>query len=210
MALYEEALTLAEARERYFATNGFNPAYDDRWVTLRLGRRSLPVFPNTRARVAAARVHDLHHVAADYDTSWLGEGEIAAWELAGGCGSYLAAWVLNLSAFVIGCCISPGRVLRAFVRGRRTKNLYGEGLEPARLMQKVGDVRRELGLDQAVPNASTGELLAFVGWLVLGVLYAFGGTLSLSFFVFALWKMPHTIKALPVSHGQSGTTAPAR
>ena len=91
MALYAETLTLAEARERYFAENGFNPAYDDRWVKLRFGRRSVPLFPNTRARVAAARIHDLHHVTAEYETTWVGEGEIAAWELASGCGPVLRA-----------------------------------------------------------------------------------------------------------------------
>jgi hypothetical protein len=210
MALYAETLTLAEARERYFTENGFNPAYDDRWVKLRLGSRSFPLFPNTRARVAAARIHDLHHVTAGYDTTWTGEGEIGAWELASGCGRYLAAWVLNLSAFAVGCCISPRRMLRAFVRGRRTKNLYGEGYDAARLTQRVGDVRRELGLDQAVPSASAMEVLAFVGWLLLGALYAFGGMLSLAVLVFSLWKMPSEGKALSAPHAQGGTAAPAQ
>jgi hypothetical protein len=118
--------------------------------------------------------------------------------------------VLNLSAFAIGCCISPKRMLHAFVRGRRSKNLYGEGFDAARLTQKVGDVRRELGLDQAVPSATAAELLAFVGWVLLGALYAFGGMLSLAAFAFSLWKMPREGKALPAPHAQAGTTAPAQ
>ena len=209
MVRYDEALTLAEARERYFAENGLDPTYSDRWVKLRLGRRSVPLFPNTRARVAAARIHDLHHVAAEYDTSWLGEAEIGAWEIGSGCGPYLAAWVLNLSAFAIGCFISPPRVLRAFVRGRRTKNLYAEGFDSARLSQRLGEVRRELELDRAVPEASGADLFSFTGWVALAALYVFGGVLSLLLFALALSKMPRTSPAL-APHAENGTAAPAQ
>ena len=38
----------------------------------------------------------------EYDTNWVGEAEIGAWEIASGCGRYLAAWVLNLGAFGLG------------------------------------------------------------------------------------------------------------
>jgi hypothetical protein len=190
MVHYDESSTLEEARERYFADNGFNRAYDERWVRLRMGGRSLPVFPNTRARVAGVRIHDLHHVATGYETSWTGEGEIAAWELAGGCGPYLAAWVLNLGGFGIGCWIAPRRVLQAFVRGRYSRNLYAQGYDPARLSQPVGALRRELGLDRPTPAASAADLALFAGWLVLGLLYAFGGMLSVAILAFAMWKMP--------------------
>jgi hypothetical protein len=209
MVRYDETLSLAQERERYFAENGFDPTYGDRWVKLRLGQRSLPMFPNTRARVAAVRIHDLHHVAAEYDTTWLGEAEIAAWELGSGCGPYLAAWVLNLSVFGIGCFISPRRVLRAFVRGRRTKNLYAEGFVSARLSQKVGDLRRELELDRAVPEASAADLFSFAGWIALGGLYAFGGVLSFALFALAMSKMPRAEPAL-ASHAENGTAAPAQ
>jgi hypothetical protein len=190
MASYDDGLSLAAARDRYFDENGFGRSYDDRWVRLRVGRRQLPVLPNTRARVAAARIHDLHHVATGYDTSWLGEGEIGAWELASGCGPYLAAWVLNLGAFGVGCWLSPRSMLRAFVRGRHTKNLYAEGYDPARLARSVGELRRELALDQPVPAAGAADLWLFAGWIAVALLYAFGGVLSFALLALAMWKMP--------------------
>jgi hypothetical protein len=190
MASYDDGVSLAAARDRYFDENGFGRGYDDRWVRLRLGGRYLPVLPNTRARVAAARIHDLHHVATGYDTSWLGEGEIGAWELASGCGPYLAAWVLNLGAFGVGCWISPRSMLRAFVRGRRTKNLYAEGYDPARLARSVGELRRELKLDQPVPEAGAADLWLFAGWIAIALLYTLGGVLSFALLALAMWKMP--------------------
>jgi hypothetical protein len=190
MAHYDESSTLEEARERYFADNGFSGGYDEPWVRLRFAGRMLPVFPNTRARKAGVRIHDLHHVATGYETSWTGEGEIAAWELAGGCGPYLAAWVLNLGGFGIGCWIAPRRLLQAFVRGRNSRNLYAEGYKPARLAQSVGALRRDLGLDRPTPAASASDLVLFAGWLALGLLYAFGGVLSVATLAFAMWKMP--------------------
>jgi hypothetical protein len=212
MTRYDEALTLGEARDRYFAENGFSSAYSDRWVKLRLGSRQVPVMPNTKARVAAVRVHDLHHVATDYETTWVGEGEISAWELASGCGPYLAAWVLNLAGFSIGFFLSPRRILRAFVRGRRSKNLYGEGFNPMRLSQRVGDLRHELGLDAPAPRATLRDLLAFTGWVLLGVLYNLGGTLSLVTLAVALLKMParEAAKQLSAAPHASNSAAPAQ
>jgi hypothetical protein len=190
MAYYDDASTVADARERYFAAAGLASGYDDRWVRVRLGKRSLPLFPNTRARVAAVRIHDLHHLATGYDTTWTGEGEISAFELPSGCGPYLAAWVLNLGAFGIGCLIAPRRLLAAFVRGRQSRNLYGEGFDPMRLAQTVGALRRELGLDRAPQPASAVDVAVFAGWVLLGLLYAFGGMLSFATLAFAMWKMP--------------------
>jgi len=205
MAHYDDGSSLAEARERYFSENGFPRDYDDRWIRLRFAGRYLPVFPNTRARVAAARIHDLHHVATGYDTTWTGEGEIGAWELASGCGPYLAAWILNLGGFGIGCWIAPRRLLQAFVRGRHSRNLYGEGFDPARLGHTVGAVRRELGLDRAAPRASALDLWLFSGWVLLGFVYAFGGMLSLATLSFAMWKMPREPR--PAADAQTGAAA---
>lgn len=68
--------TVAEARARYFAANGFDErGYAARWVRLQAG--PIPIyFPNTRARVRSVRVHDVHHVVTGYATTWTGEAEI--------------------------------------------------------------------------------------------------------------------------------------
>jgi ubiquinone biosynthesis protein Coq4 len=38
------------------------------------------------------RLHDLHHLVTGYPTDWKGELEISAWEIAGSCRGYVAAW----------------------------------------------------------------------------------------------------------------------
>ncbi len=161
MATYDDALSLGAARERYFAASGFDASsYEAAFVPLVAGPIRLWL-PNTAARVRAVRLHDLHHVLTGYDTSWTGEGEIGAWELGSGCARHTAAWVLNLYAFVIGCAIAPRATFRAFVRGRRTRNLYREEYRDDLLARSVGEQRRALGLDRAPGPARPVDALAF-------------------------------------------------
>jgi hypothetical protein len=113
-------MSLLEARALFFrrANLGHDGGYTDRWV--RVESKPIPFyFPNTQARAAAARLHDLHHIAAEYQTDWPGEAEIAAWEIASGCAHHYWAWILNLGALTIGMALYPKRLFRAFVRGRR-------------------------------------------------------------------------------------------
>ncbi|HKW42163.1 MAG TPA: hypothetical protein VJN39_13010 [Gemmatimonadales bacterium] len=107
----------------------------------------IPVwFPNTEGRRRAVRLHDLHHIATGYDTSLVGEAEIGAWELAGGCADYYAAWYLNAVAVEIGLFLSPRRLWHAFVRGRHSTNLYRLGFDERWLDDSVGALRERLGL----------------------------------------------------------------
>jgi ubiquinone biosynthesis protein Coq4 len=86
-------------------------------------------------------------VLTGYTTSWRGEAEIAAWELASGCRDHWAAWFLNGSAALIGRFIAPRAVWRAFRRGRASRNLYAREWDDRILERSVGELRRELGLD---------------------------------------------------------------
>jgi ubiquinone biosynthesis protein Coq4 len=136
------------ARARYFTENGLGDGgYDDRFVVLRVAGVPALVLPNTRQRVRSVRIHDLHHVLTGYATSWRGEGEIAAWELASGCRDHWAAWLLNLSAATIGLFVAPRAVWDAFRRGRATRNLYDREWDDGMLDRSVVELRRELGLD---------------------------------------------------------------
>ena len=146
----DHAETVREARSRYFADNGLSEeGYRARWVVLRAG--PVPLYlPNSRARQRAVPLHDLHHVATGYATTWTGEAEIAGWELAAGCGRYCAAWGLNLGAFGLGLLIAPRRSMRAFRRGRRgRRTLYRDqtGFDQSLLDLTVGDLRRRLALE---------------------------------------------------------------
>src|SRR5438105_10771164 len=135
MSCYPDTMSLRNARTLFFERGnlGADGGYSSRWVRV----ESKPIafyFPNCRSRVAAARLHDLHHIVAEYGTDWPGEGEIAAWEIASGCGGYHAAWLLNLGGFGAGLLIAPRRVFHAFLRGRHAKtNLYKNGIDESQL-----------------------------------------------------------------------------
>lgn len=144
---YDGSLEVDEARRRYYEANGFPPDGGDSesWVKVKVG--FIPFwFPNSDARRRAVRLHDLHHVATEYDTDMIGEAEIGAWEVGAGCGRYWAAWMLNLMAMSYGLVFAPRRVSRAFRRGRKSTSLYHRGFGPDLLEVTVADLRRQLGL----------------------------------------------------------------
>jgi len=162
--LQPESLSLREARARFFAENGFGAdgGYGKRWF--KIGTKRIFVYlPNLEPRIKAVRLHDLHHVVTGYRTDWRGEAEIGAWEVAGGCGRYWAAWVLNFGSFAFGVIVVPRRTWRAFVRGRHSRNLYGGEFRDSLLDETVGGLRERLGLADP-PAATTGDRLAFAGW----------------------------------------------
>jgi hypothetical protein len=132
-------------------------------------------FPNTVARVKAVRFHDLHHVLTEYPTTWRGEAEIGAWEVATGCAAHYQAWLLNLLAFAIGLVINPRGVYRAFMRGRRSRNLYRAKFSDELLARRVGDVRRELELDGAAAPHAPADRGAFACWSLVSAA-VFAGT----------------------------------
>src|SRR5258708_31947833 len=109
MAYYSPELTMRDARAEYFDRNNFKDGgYNDKWVSLKIG--PIPFgFPNTKARVRPVKLHDLHHVLTEYETTCTGEAEIGAWEIASGCADHYAAWLLNMGGFLIVLLIAPIR-----------------------------------------------------------------------------------------------------
>lgn len=156
------AVTLREMRDRYLHEAGLGDGgYDDDWVQVMLGPIPI-VFPNTAGRKRVVPIHDLHHALTGYRSDWTGEAEIAAWELATGCRTHVAAWFLNLSVLALGVLVAPRRAFRAFLRGRHTGNLYGGVADAALLARTVEDVRRELHLDDDRPSRATlSDVVAF-------------------------------------------------
>lgn len=169
---YDPALTMREARAQYFAANQFGPdgGYSDPWVNFKLGPVPLP-FPNSASRVRALRFHDMHHILTGYDTTFIGELEIGAWELAAGCHNEPFAWFINLSA--MGAFLaSPRRIFRAFVRGLRSQSLYGQDAESLLSMQ-VRDVRTKLSVPSGeVTSVKISELAQFC--IAVGVGFVVG------------------------------------
>lgn len=156
--LYDDALTMQQARAIYFGTNGFGAdgGYSDAWVDFKLGPLPFP-FPNTKARVRAVQYHDLHHVLTGYATDTLGEFEISAWEIGAGCRDFVAAWQLNLAGMFAGLLTAPVRTVRAFFRGLQSQSLYGRDFE-ALLARSVGELRRECGVDAPLRRPSPFDL----------------------------------------------------
>jgi hypothetical protein len=176
----DDTRTMGEARQHYFDANGFDGTYGERWVKLQAGRFAL-YLPNAAGRVRAVKLHDLHHVATGYPTTWTGEAQIAAWEIAGGCGGFAWAWMLNLQGLAIGLAIAPRAVFRAFVRGRHSRTLYrgARGLREETLRRSVGAVRRELGLDRPPPPAGPIDGAAFAVWAAAALAFTAAPLLAL-------------------------------
>src|SRR5215203_1637137 len=141
MPRYSDASTIRSARAEYFERSGFarDGGYTDRWVRLKASGVTVLVFPNTAARVRSVKLHDIHHVLTEYDTTWTGEAEIGAWELASGCARHYAAWMLNIGAVGIGMLFAPKRVWTAFKRGRRSDSLYRTTFSDELLDETVGE-----------------------------------------------------------------------
>ncbi len=143
----------------------------DRWlITIRIEGVGV-TFPNPPAHGRALRAHDLHHVLTGYDTSWVGEAEISAWELAGGSGRYVAAFGFDLAGTGLGLLFAPRRTFAAWVRGRRSKNLFRRGYDDALLDRSVASVRRDLGLDAPVCASTARDFASFALWSALGAIW---------------------------------------
>ncbi len=175
-----------DALADFYRLNGYGEdgGISARWVRVTLKPLPLSFYiPNFDARRQALRLHDIHHLATGYQTNLAGEAEIAAWEIGGSCTTYWAAWLLNFAAFCYGWVCLPHRVFRAFVHGRRTRNLYHEGWCDGFLDETIGRMRRHLELVQPAPRAGLSDVALYLAWVMIaivttvGVVVAIGGLL---------------------------------
>jgi len=132
-------------RDRYLAQNGLGiesytakkfPVYFFRWAVWLPNPGFLPT-------------HDLHHVLTGYGTGLVGEAKISAYELHGGCGSFMIL-VLCLGAIVFGMLVAPKRIWSAWQESRGASNLYRSSIPYESLLEmNVGDLREQLGLPRS-------------------------------------------------------------
>ncbi len=175
---FSDELGLEEALKLFFdddLVQDSEGGYNARWAKIKMGPLTL-AFPNSASRVRALKLHDLHHIAAGYDTSFVGESEIGAWEIAGGCADHWPAWVLNLSAMAMGIFLAPLACLRAFARGRRTRNLYRTAYEDALAQGTVGKLRGFLDLEQSPARPKLADGLLYGFWSVVGLVLMLAST----------------------------------
>jgi hypothetical protein len=188
---YPPTLTLREALDIFFKKYnlGEEGGLNKNWAYLDFGYFRLP-FPNTASRKKALMFHDIHHIAAGYESDWRGEAEIAAWEISTGCGSYTAAWVLDIGGLAMGLCFFPIVTYRAFIRGQRTLNLYHHTLTREQAVSMtIGELQNKLLLDKPDPHpASAKELFSFITWAVISLAAGFT-CFVLPFILLGWWLM---------------------
>jgi hypothetical protein len=68
-----------------------------------------------------------------------------------------------------GLVVFPRAVYRVFVRGRHSRNLYGEAWDESILTRRVGEVRHRLRLDVEEARPTGDDRLAFVKWAAASV-----------------------------------------
>lgn len=145
------SLTVLAARDAYLAENGFDTSgYTANTFDVEAFGRSYS-FRNTADRKWAIPLHDLHHVATGYGTDLVGEAEIGAFELVGGCRTPVV-YGLNIVAVAMGFFVAPLRTLRAFAHARRAgaRALYRTPATMDDLLAlSLGDLRARLGLPHA-------------------------------------------------------------
>jgi hypothetical protein len=132
--------------------------------------------PNFAARKKAVLKHDIHHIVTNYPSTFIGETEIGAWEIASGCKSYWVAWMLDMSGMMTGILFNFLGVLKAFARGRRTKNLYYNIISNDKALDmKPGELQKILSLDKYSKNTkpSFSDFIVFGAWAFIGAIYSF-------------------------------------
>jgi len=153
---------IKDALQVYFSKYHFEDGgYNLKWFKIKLGPFYFP-FPNTKSRIAAVKLHDVHHLLTGYTAFFKGETEIGAWEIASGCGPYKIAWFLNFGSFFYGVFLYPRSLYKAFMRGRRaeTNLYYGMPYDEALLNTAVIELKQKLGIDSKTTN-TVGDSLLF-------------------------------------------------
>jgi hypothetical protein len=163
------------------------------YVKVEFTEKIFVYFPNFDARRKAVFKHDVHHIATGYTSTFKGETEIGAWEIASGCRHYWVAWVLDMQAVMIGMLFNPVGVYKAFVKGRRTKNLYRDIFTDDQLMDMpLSTIKKNMQLTD-YPFKQKGNLIDFLLFLLLLLFGAVHSILSLLLLPFVLFYTIYVI-----------------
>ncbi len=174
--------------------------FGDSKVKIGITKHLFFYIPNFSSRKKAVLKHDIHHIITEYPSNIKGETEIGAWEVASGCNTYWIAWALNLHSLGIGIWFNLPGVYHAFVRGRRSKNLYSNLVTDKRAMEMPVDELRHL---LSIPpyhqelKSTIQDFFFFLIWLLIAVIYAIASIIVLPFiilyniFLFAKRKKNH-------------------
>lgn len=192
MATYSPQQTLREALDIFFKQYnlGEEGGLNQDWAYLDFKFFRLP-FPNTASRKRALIYHDIHHIVTGYKSDWQGEAEIGAWEVSTGCGDHTAAWVLDIGSLLMGVCFFPRKTFRAFIRGKRTLNLYGNTYtKEALLPMQIGEIQKMLLLNiEHNQPATAKEIFSFIQWFIIaGLTWGLPFLFLFAFILYTVFK----------------------
>lgn len=166
--------SVKQALDSFYENNNLplDGGKSDPWVRYSVGRVSFTVFPNFSYREEAITRHDLHHVLNDIDTSNLGEGLIASWELGAGCKYYWFNWFMESQALWFGILRNIKGTWNHFVTGRNSKSLFeGQALDPV-LEMSLSDFRSEyLPLEKEL-NYKISDYFLFISYALMGAFFS--------------------------------------
>ena len=158
--------TLRELLPHFRAAHGVPPDGAQGQSHWYLGRGLLHVrMPNFAWRRRALPLHDAPHLLTGYPCTPAGEMQMAAWEFAAGRFPHAGATAFCLPLVGMGAVCFPRRTFAAFVRGRRSRSLYGEGDDVLAL--RVGQARERFIADAQRATARDG--VAYVGIVALSL-----------------------------------------
>ena len=159
--------------DNYLAADGGQSSSS---VKIVLAGNFIIYYPNFNARRKAVLKHDIHHILTEYNTDLSGESEICAWEIASGCKGYWAAFFIDTSGIMIGFLFNYWGVLKAFARGRKTKNLYHDMFTDEKVVDfTVSELRSKLNLDKFSKNTKP----AFTDFILLNLFAVYGAIYSI-------------------------------
>jgi hypothetical protein len=142
--------------------------------------------PNFEDRKKVVLKHDIHHLVTGYTGRLKGETEISSWELSSGCSNNWAAFSINTYSMMIGIIWNLPGLWKAWLRGKRTSNLYHERYTDEMLLnQKVSDLKKELGFQEEDPKKVYifTAFLSFIWFLIFGTMFSLISLLLLPFVV---------------------------
>lgn len=144
-------------------------------VKIELTKKISFYFPNFDERRRAVIKHDIHHLVTGYKTNITGESEISAWEIGSNCKTYWAAFLIDTSGLMIGLPFNFWGVLKAFAKGRKTKNLYHDTISMEEsLDMPIEELKIHLGLtdspENIVPNIW--DFILFSFFVLFGTIYS--------------------------------------
>ena len=181
--------TPREILSKFYAENnlGDDGGLNSSSVKIELAKNFNFYFPNFNARRKAVLKHDIHHLITGYTTTFADECEISAWEIGSGCKKYWTAFLIDTSALMIGTPFHFWGVLKAFSRGRKTKNLYHNILSNDEAMDmEISKIQKLFNLDKHPKNCKPSfmDVMMLALFSIFGLAYSILSILILPFIIF--------------------------